>query len=208
VRSSAASGTLEAHGAHRAAEHFAGAPTGVLLVLGESFADGGHVGEQPLEPVAPRGDVLLDDFEAHLLRPDGQDKASSERYDQRDRSAFLAEMHHDVETIPLPEWPEPGPYVGEDGGTSTWHSRMLGVRRPHRDRKSFWIWATSWSPASSEPHAAGRALSASATASTASSPFGTGRSPACSGFRGEKRPSQPRDHRSRRSHRIVFASRA
>ena len=35
-------------------------------------------------------------------------------YNRRDRSAFLAEMHPDVETIPLPEWPEPGPYVGED----------------------------------------------------------------------------------------------
>jgi ketosteroid isomerase-like protein len=35
-------------------------------------------------------------------------------YDRRDRSAFLAAMHDDVETIPLPEWPEPGPYVGED----------------------------------------------------------------------------------------------
>jgi ketosteroid isomerase-like protein len=35
-------------------------------------------------------------------------------YDRRDRSAFLAEMHEDVETVPFPEWPEPGPYVGED----------------------------------------------------------------------------------------------
>jgi hypothetical protein len=35
-------------------------------------------------------------------------------YNRRDRSAFLAEMHHDVETVPFPEWPEPGPDVGED----------------------------------------------------------------------------------------------
>jgi ketosteroid isomerase-like protein len=35
-------------------------------------------------------------------------------YNRRDRSAFLAEMHQDVETIPFPEWPEPGPYIGED----------------------------------------------------------------------------------------------
>jgi ketosteroid isomerase-like protein len=40
-------------------------------------------------------------------------KRAIEAFSRGDKEAFLAEHHPECETIPLANWPEPGPYVGE-----------------------------------------------------------------------------------------------